>query len=31
MTEFEDWASYSLPYDTEFDLDFIGENKIKDC
>ena len=25
----EDWASYSLPYDTEFDLDFIGENKMK--
>ena len=25
----EDWANYSLPYDTEFDLDFIGENKMK--
>ena len=25
----EDWASYSLPYDTRFDLDFIGENKMK--
>ena len=25
----DDWASHSLPFDTEFDLDFIGENKMK--
>lgn len=25
----EDWASHSLPYDTKFDMDFIGENKMK--
>jgi len=25
----EDWASYSLPYDTEFDFDFLSEEKMK--
>ena len=25
----EDWASYSLPYDTKFNFDFLEENKMK--
>lgn len=25
----EDWASHSLPYDTEFNFDFLEENKMK--
>jgi hypothetical protein len=25
----DDWAGYPLPYDTKFDLDYIGENKMK--
>tara|TARA_B100000963_G_scaffold258259_1_gene226648 strand:+ start:2313 stop:3152 length:840 start_codon:yes stop_codon:yes gene_type:complete len=25
----EDWANYSLPYDTEFDFDFLSEEKMK--
>ena len=25
----EDWASYSLPYDTEFNFDYLSEEKMK--